>query len=420
MKKIFIFIVMMLVASVSAAIYQEPWIQNQLGDQHNLTDMNYISAEVINGTYVNGTYIGEVNWTKLTNYPSACPGSSAITGLNDSVTCSDLWVDVAGDTMTGNLNTGTNNITNATEISSTLIDTTNLEVDNLEGNMDGTGFNITASWFFGSINWSDIANKFITAVDDSYIYMSGTTATLNETKLNATGDARYVNIDGDVMTGNLNMSGNNITEINYLNSGGTDLFLGGNTTVGTGTTWLEIYLLNSVGYLDSNYPINITNDLKVTGDLDVTGNITGNQIYSEMFYHNHTATQMNFAVDGIYYSLFFTNASHLNGFSYVGGFNTSSNLTAEIAGLYSVNWMASGDGQNNHVYYTSIYINDTNQDNCETYKKMTAGGDIITMTGTCFIDISVGDNIGLRTADVGGTGTGNYYSSNLNLVRIGD
>ena len=36
------------------------------------------------------------------------------------------------------------------------------------------------------VYWANITSKFITAVDDIYIYMSGTTATLNETKLNAT------------------------------------------------------------------------------------------------------------------------------------------------------------------------------------------------------------------------------------------
>lgn len=45
-----------------------------------------------------------LDWDKLQNYPSACPGSSAVTQLNDSVVCSDLWVDSAGgDTITGNL-----------------------------------------------------------------------------------------------------------------------------------------------------------------------------------------------------------------------------------------------------------------------------------------------------------------------------
>ena len=44
---------------------------------------------------------------------------------------------------------------------------------------------INATNFF-DIEWSNIVNKFITAVDNYYIYMSGTTVTFNETKLNAT------------------------------------------------------------------------------------------------------------------------------------------------------------------------------------------------------------------------------------------
>jgi hypothetical protein len=51
---------------------------------------------------------------------------------------------------------------------------------------------------------------------------------------------------------------------------------------------------------------------------------------------------------------------------------------------------------------------------------MASGGDIITQSGNCFIELDVGDKVSLRTADVGNTGTGNYYSSNINLVRIGN
>ena len=51
---------------------------------------------------------------------------------------------------------------------------------------------------------------------------------------------------------------------------------------------------------------------------------------------------------------------------------------------------------------------------------MTAGGDIVTMTGNCLLSLSIDDKIRLATADIGGTGTGNYYSSNLNLIRIGN
>jgi len=42
------------------------------------------------------------------------------------------------------------------------------------------------------------------------------------------------------------------------------------------------------------------------------------------------------------------------------------------------------------------------------------------MSGNCLIDLVVGDRIKLGTADIGGTGTGNYYSANVNLIRIGD
>jgi hypothetical protein len=51
---------------------------------------------------------------------------------------------------------------------------------------------------------------------------------------------------------------------------------------------------------------------------------------------------------------------------------------------------------------------------------MSAGGDIITQSGNCIINLLVGDVIDLRVADIGNTGTGNYYSANLNLVRIGN
>ena len=70
---------------------------------YNITGGNWISANFFNGT-LTGEVTGSMNYTKLKNYPVACPGSSAITQLDDSVTCSDLWVDVAGDVMTGGLN----------------------------------------------------------------------------------------------------------------------------------------------------------------------------------------------------------------------------------------------------------------------------------------------------------------------------
>lgn len=47
-------------------------------------------------------FVGTSKWSHY-NYPAACPANSAVTQLDDSVTCSDYWIDETGDVMTGNL-----------------------------------------------------------------------------------------------------------------------------------------------------------------------------------------------------------------------------------------------------------------------------------------------------------------------------
>jgi hypothetical protein len=167
--------------------------------------------------------------------------------------------------------------------------------------------------------------------------------------------------------------------------------------------------------------VTINNSLNVTRNINAGGNITGNGIYGGMWYHNNTLTEIDFASDGVYYTLFMMNATNLNGFGAEGiGFGLNSNLTAQYAGTYQVSYMATGSGQNNHLYRSSIFVNGVNQELCGNSHKMTAGGDIITQSGICMISLAIGDKVSIRTADIGGTGTGNYYSSNLNLFRVGD
>ena len=159
----------------------------------------------------------------------------------------------------------------------------------------------------------------------------------------------------------------------------------------------------------------------ITGDLDNKGNYTGNMVYGGMWTHNHTAgIEMNFAIDGFYYHLYFVNQTHSNGVGAELGHLTESNLTIEIDGTYQITYMAIGDGQNNHVYFTTIFVNDDKKDNCGNHHKMSAGGDVITQSGTCFVNLYYGDKVSLRTADFGGTGTGNYYGGNVNILRVGD
>ena len=56
------------------------------------------------------------NWTYLQNYPAACPAGSAITQLDDTITCTDGWVDIDGDTMTGNLEVNANFTVNTDDL----------------------------------------------------------------------------------------------------------------------------------------------------------------------------------------------------------------------------------------------------------------------------------------------------------------
>jgi len=87
----------------------------------------------------------------------------------------------------------------------------------------------TSLFYIFHVAWANVQDKFITAVDNIYIYMNGETATLNETKLietihgeslNSTeGDLTYLRLDttNDPLTGNLDLNNNNINNVYNLN-----------------------------------------------------------------------------------------------------------------------------------------------------------------------------------------------------------
>jgi len=184
---------------------------------------------------------------------------------------------------------------------------------------------------------------------------------------------------------------------------------------------------------DINYTtVNVNNSDTLDGyDWDTyPGNIywynqtttsTGNNIYGGMNYHNYSGVSLNFANGDIYYYLAYTDASHLNGFTANNiGLGLNSSLTTLVSGTYQLTYFAVGSGQNNHQYHVVPFIDDVEYDLCETMKKMSAGGDTTPMSGNCFIDLTAGDNVSLRIRDFEDTGTGTYFGSNINLVRVGD
>ncbi len=145
----------------------------------------------------NGTNISAVSFFQNGN--AVLDNSSPITNINFSsfANSSFYWDDL-------------NTTTDITDVGNL----TNLIIDG----------NTTSTWYFGFINWSDVQNKFITATDNVYLYMSGTTITLNETKLNETVDVIVVSantsmkayVDGTFITlvneSNLNVNHSNSSD----------------------------------------------------------------------------------------------------------------------------------------------------------------------------------------------------------------
>jgi len=185
----------------------------------------------------------------------------------------------------------------------------------------------------------------------------------------------------------------------------------------TGTTIFYIDAFDGrigVNTLAPDQVFDVRGNTNITGDLNVTGNIIGNIHYAEAWYHNHPGVTITFGVQDYFYNLSF-NDTVLNGFTCVD----DENLTCVVAGLYLVNFQASGSGQNNHEYICCVGINGVCQNNTSVHKKLNSGGDIVIMAGTGFVQLSVGDKVTLMIKDWKGTGTGTYHTSNLNLVRIG-
>ncbi|KKM19152.1 hypothetical protein LCGC14_1658520, partial [marine sediment metagenome] len=233
---------------VSSANSSDFWDSlNTPADITGLTDSQISDTLTIDGT-------GSVVWATLNTYPSTCTSSQYISVLGDTLTCaaisiaisqitdiananvnsSDFWdglntpADILGSLINNDLNwinwttvaNGTLYLssnpsgyidwgaaTNGTLFLSSQWNATNTSyylVTNPHGYVNTTSASDLNNLL--TLDWANITNKFITAVGDVYINMVGTTATFNETVLNATGDARYINVDGE--TSNITTTGN--------------------------------------------------------------------------------------------------------------------------------------------------------------------------------------------------------------------
>ena len=202
MEKKFIIIVLLglilAISVVSAVFYPEPWGNDVDAGNYNLNNVNNITANNFIGAVVGS--VDSLNWTKLQNYPVACPGSGAITQLDDSVTCSDLWFNLAGnETISGNMTFSGAEILNASSIES--LDWTNVTIttgqisDYTEANL-----NVNSSDY-----WDDMGSINATQLEDDGGVLHILDSWITAGWCALTG----CTISGDVnITGNLNVTGN--------------------------------------------------------------------------------------------------------------------------------------------------------------------------------------------------------------------
>ena len=155
---------------------------------YNLNNVGDISAKEITAT----SLIAPLNYSYIQNFPNNCSANEYVFGLGTNLYCraDQDTTYTAGNGIQLVLNEFSTdaNIAGANQYS--YWDGSAWEVRNDIDTYNTTtqmrdAVNATIPYVIQTY-WSNILNKFITAVDDVYIYMSGTTATLNETKLNST------------------------------------------------------------------------------------------------------------------------------------------------------------------------------------------------------------------------------------------
>ena len=169
--------------------------------------------------------------------------------------------------------------------------------------------------------------------------------------------------------------------------------------------------------------INFTCGGNIIGDLNLTENITIphlNNYYAEIYYANYTITNIFFTDASTYYKLFFTDAM-LNGFTANNlTFGGATSLTTNKEGVYSLVYTLTGYGVNNHEYHTVIFVNEVEIEKCESFEKMSATGDYLSMNANCILSLNLNDNVTMRIADYTSPSTGIYNVGNVNLIRVGN
>ena len=159
------------------------------------------------------------------------------------------------------------------------------------------------------------------------------------------------------------------------------------------------------------------NTLNVIGDFNQSnGNSTFNMIYGEMWNH----TDIGFVVDLITVQVY-ENITDLTDGSQNGFTLSNSKLTAQLSGLYRVDYSISFSGSANSEIGFSVGIGGVEQDQTHSHRTLGTGGDIGNAGGTGYIFLNQGDVVTLMARDEASPVKDiNIIATNLNLMRIGN
>lgn len=395
-----IFGIVLAIALVAAAFYPEPFNTNIDMNDYNVSNANWVLADIFNGTSayltnidvsgdvaISGNMTGDLNWTYLWNYPVACP-SGAITQLGDSVTCTDSWVDVAGDNMTGNLNMNQNNITNIS-----LIDINN-DYDWISLNIDSEA--TTASSYGLYIDTAGAYPAYFATNAQNAIQIGSESA--------ATGTF-YIhrNWDSDTTAQAMIYVWNENTTDDQANLLLINAGTGPHITTGGTNEDLEIDP-------DGSGEVSVTGNVTINGDLNVTGSTFSDGSYGEMFINSSSAQSI--ATQNVWINMTGFKEGLTNGINY-----DSINLTMTSTDIYEVDFSGSFTAVKDKAFEASIGVGGVPVNKC-TVSFESINGSETNMGGSCLASLAENDVVTMMVRNTDGTENPTFVHFNLNLVKI--
>jgi hypothetical protein len=165
------------------------------------------------------------------------------------------------------------------------------------------------------------------------------------------------------------------------------------------------------------YDLGVIKNITTLGNINATGNITGNFIYGGIWSHNDSGSVLNIASTETWYNFTGGICTSYNGITCSN--TTYNKFTIQISGIYRVQYIGTGSGQNNHVYHAVVMVNGVKQNNTESHM-LSAAGDVHPLSGLGYITLSSGDIVNAAVKDSSGTGDLTIYNTNLIIERVGN